>query len=365
MYVPEMDGDFRIARFLEFYNEAGFSLAYDLPDFYCDRKFRVGDPAPIPFWISGKCHVIEGDAEAQQPERLFGLGARTHDVLVDLTRLLDDARSGRIKARIDEWNAEKLVSAYGDVFLEPPARSRYWVSKYRTALKAARKLAEPPHPIDVRLRNVSVEWLTKFAAKADLSLIGGMLGSASQGIYSIDQIRGIMFAFVAHKIATDSRKDLETIQKDDTISALFPRGIYGHFLQSGWPHVPFKYSQPDFDLLMKARISDGDDGQSFASALRLASILYGSADAPGDVADHALIYIRKYIEIMKDCEDNMGDWNYLREEWRRLAEIRVRAFDMFSQLNRICFGKDRVAGELLEGRFGISVSAIDQLRRLL
>lgn len=369
MFVPEMDGDFRIQKFLDFYNEEGFTLVYNIPEYYALKKFSLGDPAPIPFWIKKVCHIIEGDAEASQPEKLFGSKARTSDVLRDLTRLLDDARSGRIKARIDEWNAEKLAASYGEVFLEPPARSRYWVSKYKAALKAARKLAQPPHPIDVRLRNVSREWLEKFASKADLGLIGGVLGDAASGIYSIDQIRDIVFAFVAHKIGTDFQSDLIAIEKDETVLSLFPQGVYRHFTMKGWPKVPFKYNRPDFNVLMKDKITNCMETGIFTQTLRVADILYRSEDAPEDIIDHAMLYIGRLQYDLREygrrMEDEFRQWSRRTDDWKDLGEHYVHKFDLIVNFSRICFGKDRYSERLLEGRFGLSGDEGEEIRQWL
>jgi hypothetical protein len=369
MYIPEMDGDFRVQRFLDFYNEEGFTLVYNLPQFYVQKKFMLGDPAPIPFWIKGICHVIEGDAEASEPERRFGVSARTNDVLHDLKRLLDDARSGRIKARIDEWNAEKLASSYSEVFLEPPNRSRYWVSKYKTALKAARKLAQPPHPIDVRLRNVSREWLEKFASKADLGLIGGVLGDAASGIYSIDQIRDIVFAYVAHKVCADLQRDLIAIEKDETVLALFPQGIYRHFMTKGWPKVPFKYNRPDFNVLMKNRITTCMETGGFSQTIRLARILYRGEDAPDEVIDHGMLYIDRLQYEMRDVgrkmENEHRQWSHRANDWKWLAKSYVKNFDLIVNFSQLCFGRDRHNKRLLEGRFGLSGDEGDDIRKWL
>jgi hypothetical protein len=369
MYVPEMDGDFRVQQFLDFYNEEGFTLVYNVPQFYVQKKFQLGDPAPIPFWIKGSCHIIEGDAEASEPEKRFGVSARTNDVLRDLKRLLDDARSGRIKARIDEWNAEKLASSYGEVFLEPPVRSRYWVSKYKGALKAARKLARPPHPIDLRLRNVSREWLEKFASKADLGLIGGVLGDAASGIYSIGQIRDIVFAYVAHKVASDLQRDLIAIEMDETVISLFPQGVYKHFMSKGWPKVPFKYSRPDFNVLMKNKITTCMETGGFSQTIRLARILYGGEDAPEEVIDHGMLYIGRLQSELRDAEQSMEDeyWQLRRrtDDWKRLATLYLKKFDLIVNFSQICFGRDRHNKRLLKGRFGLSGDEGDDIRKWL
>jgi len=71
MYLPEMDADFNIASFTFFVNEDGYTITDNVPESYRLRMFRVGDPAPIIFWLNQAPHIIEGDAEPQKLEELF------------------------------------------------------------------------------------------------------------------------------------------------------------------------------------------------------------------------------------------------------------------------------------------------------
>jgi len=124
MYLPEMDADFNISAFVVFDNEEGYELTSDIPDSYRVRWFRVGDPAPIVFWIAQAAFIVEGDAEKSKLEEMFGITARLHPVLKDLGGMLDDARTGVFKRQHEEWLARELETTYGDVFLEPPGLRR-------------------------------------------------------------------------------------------------------------------------------------------------------------------------------------------------------------------------------------------------
>jgi hypothetical protein len=77
MYLPEMDADFNIRSFMFFENEDGYTITDSVPENYLSRKFRVGDPAPIIFWVNQAPHIIEGDAEPSKLQEMFGLQARS------------------------------------------------------------------------------------------------------------------------------------------------------------------------------------------------------------------------------------------------------------------------------------------------
>lgn len=365
LLVPEMDGEFKIIAFSEFFNEQGFVVTYQLPENYQGRLVRLGDPAPLPFWASQRCHVIEGDAEKAAVEAQFGVDAKINPALRDLGRMLDDARNGRVKARIAEWEAQDLASGFDDVLLEPPSRSRYWIARYRVALENARKVTQPPHPIDVRLRNAANQWLRKFAVKSDPSMLGGVLGSSAQGIFSTAQIRNIVFAYIVHKLAARHNAHLEAIFREDTATTIFSDGIYSYFLATGWPHVPFKYEHADLIEYMKEEINDGINKGNMDRAVRISRLLFGGRDAPREIDDHVMLYIGRAVELYK-ADNQHGREEYHQypssADMREWADKVLSRYNVLSQLSCIAHGKDRLAGEMAPGRFGISPEDVAEWR---
>jgi hypothetical protein len=293
MFVPEMDGDFRITNFSEFVNEQGFQITYSLPLPYRDTKFSVGSPAPIPFWIEQKCFVIGGDADKEEPEKLFGRGALRNPVLSDIAQLLDDARSGRISDRMKEWASTNIANSFSDVFFEPPARSRYWVSRYRVAIANARKMVQPPHPIDAKLRQVGSDWLHKFGSKTDLSNICGILGSSGNEIFSRRQMGDILFAFLMSKIADNQSEAVEEYAREKPLHGVFPDGIYNYYLQHGWPRVPFAYTQiDDLSFRLMTVLSECNEREDYSRAARFTFMLFGRQRAPAQIESLACIYLK-------------------------------------------------------------------------
>ena len=77
IFTPEMDGNFRIIEFNEFFNEHGLTITYDLPKEFRGALYSLQNSTPIPFWLDNVCHIIPGDADKEEPEKLFGAKART------------------------------------------------------------------------------------------------------------------------------------------------------------------------------------------------------------------------------------------------------------------------------------------------
>lgn len=360
MYLPEMDADFNIRAFVHFENEDGYQLTSYIPDNYLQRIFRVGDPAPIIFWVEQAPYIVEGDAEKSKLEEIFGLTARTHPVLRDLGGMLHDARTGVFKRQEEEWLAREIETAYGDVFLEAPSRTKYWIHRYRVALENARKLTQPPHPIDVRLRRASTEWLQKFATKAELPMIGSLLGEASQGVYSVRQITEIMFAYLSNKLPSARSSEIAKIAGDETITSLFAHGMYEFYIKNGWPNAPFKYDQVNFIELMKTRLAQGQKSGTWKVALNLSKVLFGDRDAPHEVDDAALVYIRPIIDTYKEALQG-GEFrmdpngvSFTREALIEYARTIVTSFDRIQELGCIIIGSDRKEGAMMDGRFQVS-----------
>ncbi len=364
MYLPEMDADFNISAFMHFENEDCYELTSNIPDEYRQRMFRIGDPAPIIFWVEQAPYIVEGDAEKSKLEEIFGVKARLHQVLRDLGGMLHDARTGVFKRQQEEWLAKEIETAYGDVFLEPPSRTKYWIHRYRVALENARQLTQPPHPIDVRLRRASTEWLEKFATKAELPMIGSLLGEASQGIYSVRQITEIMFAYLSNKLSTARHSEISKIAADETIRSLFAHGMYEFYINNGWPNAPFKYNKLDFIEVMKATLAKGQESGAWGLALNLSKVLFGDRDAPREVDEAALMYIRPIIETYKRALDDgesrvaYNGVKFTRETLTECARTIVTSFARIQELGCIMIGEDRKKGAMMDGRFQVSKDQI-------
>jgi hypothetical protein len=368
MFVPEMDGDFRIRKMLEFYNEQGFSLHYDLPADFQNSLFETGSSTPIPFWINQECHVILGDADKEEPERLFGREAKRNRVLLDIARLLDDARSGRINDRFDEWAADAISDSYADVFHEPPTRARYWVTRYRIAVAKARQMTQPPHPIDVRLRQIATDWFHRFGSKTELSKIGGMLGTSKSAIFSKRQMTDILFAFLLSKFIADDWQDIELYLREPSLHKAFPGGLYYHYIEHGWPRVPFDYARQDiFVPRMMEELLKGAEREDFSNAAKLCFLLFGRQKTPEQIDSLARGYLGRVVDEFKRLKFEAEPFFKDRREkefWKPYADSLLACHAQMLDLDGIVNGTDRMKREPVNNRFGVSLQYLKDLKAI-
>jgi hypothetical protein len=366
LFVPETDGDLRIARFVEFFNEDGFRIDYDgLPEL-SNASFKEGDPVPIAFWIGNKQFVIAGDADKDEPAKMFGKVARTHPVLRDIARVLDDARSGRIQDKFDEWASETMAVAFSDVFYETPVASRYWVSRYRTAIAEARKLADPPHPIDNKLRSVANAWLKLFASKTDIRRLVGLLGNARNQVLSQRQIDDAMFAFLLNKYAAGETIDIDIYCAERTLHVTFPDGLYGYYIEHGWPRVPFKYRKvDDFAAQAMQALADAFENDAYAKAAKLVFLLFGRADLPSQIEHLARQYLvrvgEEFTKARKLWRNSNKGATY---EWRvEQAKELLAMYDEMLELDSIIIGSERLRRKPKDGRFGVPTTLVAEWQK--
>jgi hypothetical protein len=368
MFIPEMDGDFRIVDFSEFYNEHGYTLVYDLPSEFQDKHYAIGSSAPIPFWLDNKCHIIPGDADKEEPAKLFGAYALANPVLIDIARLLDDARSGRIADRIREWTSENIANSFADVFHETPSRSRYWVTRYRIAVAEARRKAKPPHPIDNKLREVAGDWFRRFGSKTDLPKLGGMLGQSAHQIFSKRQMTDILFAFLVIKLAQNDVKDLEAYVQEPELHKAFPHGIYYHYIDNGWPTVPFHYERvDDFVKRMMDTLLNCHENEDYRPAAQLALLLYGRARLPKQIESLAKTYMNRmqseFDQVRRHAIGVFGNRN-ASHHWQPYAEALLDYYDQLMDLEGVIVGRERMKREPYNNRFGVPMQFLKDLKKI-
>jgi hypothetical protein len=365
-FVPETDADLRISKFCDFYNEDGYRISNDTPADFRAVVFEEGMSVPIPFWIDGKSYIIIGDADKEETQKLFGNRAKSNPVLRDIARLLDDARSGRIQQRFDEWAAESLAASYADVFYEVPSRSRYWVSRYRVAVAEARKLATPPHPIDAKLRTVASEWLRSFGSKTDIRKLIGIMGNPSSELFTRRQICDVLFAFLLNRYLGGQYDDIDVYLDEPVLHGLLPAGLHGHYLEHGWPRVPFRYKQ-DRDFIKHAmdELVDANERHYYARAAKVIFLLFGRAELPPQIDEMARVYLYndglEFNALVREWES--GVIGYYESRFELAKEI-LRVFDQMLEVDSIVTGKERLRRKPMDGRFGATTKLLNELREV-
>ncbi|TWB02449.1 hypothetical protein [Bradyrhizobium stylosanthis] len=367
-FTLEMDPDLRIAEFREFFNEQEYFITYDLPREFVNRRYEVGQPAPILFWLGHNSEIIQGDFTSVYLGSLYGVKLKDNDVLSDLGRLLDDARSGRIKDKHDRWAAEAVIAQFSEVFKQVPVRSRYWVSQYRKAVEQARRLAQPPHPIDSALREAAIDWLRRFGIKSNLRLLVGMLGNSKNGIFSRNEINDAIFAFLLEAFFNEDQPQLEIYLKEPVLHKAFPKGLNGYFEERKYPEVPFPYrKERDFSRKIIRELISTNRRATFSKVENLAFIAYGRSDLPrgleGEVRQMSSKVEEELGEARYEAEDVFGARLYSSER-REVATRLLHLFNQLNQLERVIEGDDRLRGRTYAIRFGLSDDEVERWERI-
>src|SRR5258708_4167395 len=319
--------------------------------------------------ISNRCYVIVGDADKGEPEKIFGHLANRNPVLLDIARLLDDARSGRIRDRFDEWAADSISNGFADVFYETPVRSRYWVTRYRVAVAKARKMTQPPHPIDVKLRLVATEWFHRFGTKTELNKIGGMLGTSANEIFSKRQITDILFAFLMNKLSEGNMSELDSYFGEPALHRAFPTGLYNYYLENGWPRVPFEYVEDsNFVHRMLNELIRGNDRDDFRRAAKMAFLFFGRAKLPEQIDSLAITYLKRTLDQFNRLRSESRAVFSSRGEkhaWRIYAEALLELYHQLMDIDGIINGKDRMKREPVNHRFGVTTEFLKDVRLIM
>jgi len=367
-FTLEMDPDLRIAEFREFFNEQEYFITYDLPPEFVKRRYEVDQPAPILFWLGDKSEIIQGDFTSVYLGSLYGVQMRDNDVLSDLGRLLDDARSGRIKERHDKWAAEAVIAQFTEVFKQVPVRSRYWVSQYRKAVEQARRLAQPPHPIDAALREAAIDWLKRFGIKSNLRLLVGMLGNSKNGIFTRNEINDAIYAFLLEAFFNEDQQQLDIYLKEPVLHKAFPRGLNGYFEERKYPEVPFPYrKERDFDRRITRELISTNRRANFSRIENLAFIAYGHSRLPHDlemeVRQMSSLVQGELEEVRYEAEEVFGDRLYSNSR-REFAAHLLLLFDQLNQLERIVEPDDRLRGRTYAYRFDVTDDEVERWERI-
>jgi hypothetical protein len=127
-----------------------------------------------------------------------------------------------------------------------------------------------------------------------------------------------------------------------------------------WPNAPFNYNKLDFIEVMKAKLAQGQESGTWEVALNLSKVLFGDRDAPLEVDDAALMYIRPiiatYKQALQEGESRMGfnGVKFTQETLTECARTIVASFARIQELGCIMNGDDRREGSMMDGRFQVS-----------
>lgn len=367
-WIPETDGDFKITRFLELPPDHGFSVSDDIPP-VMRRRFGIGDYCPMPYWLDGELMSVSGDSYPDQVMGYSHLSVGACAVVSDVRQLLNDARNGRFKFKLEEDEADRIEAAFPDVFKEAPVHSKYWISRYRLAATQARAETKPPHKIDDQLLSVGREWLARFGTKTDYPRLRALLGKPSDGIYSREEISNIAFAYIVDRIERGSIAEIvKWVLQDREFISIFPGGIYRHLIEGGWPNAPFPYRHPKEILgpLMTA-VRDNSNDIGMLSALRsLTFVYFGNEESPAEFNNFLFLYRTMYFEMLREATNTIrrlarGFESKRKYEYEDACVSLVTSFDALRYLDGMEYPDGR-RKDLRKPIRNISADYIDSLR---
>ncbi|WP_232631050.1 hypothetical protein [Methylobacterium sp. Leaf118] len=351
VYVPEMDVELAITDFLTFVNEGQYHIEFNIPREEALRSYKVGDPAPIPYWVEGACHVIGGDSEASDIS-IKHPAHDHHDVLLTLRGALNDARTGVFKREQQEWVARDIANQFTDVFFEEPVYSLYWVNRFAQAIEHAARLVNAPHLVYQKLRALGLEWIRKFATKTDLRRFNRVISClVANRALSIKRAQGLYFAFLMHKLESRSYKKIEAdLVRSNEFAALFPYGLYIFYRDNNWPEVNFAYEKPYhiFDPFYKA-LQKAEADNNFEHVEWMSYAYFFKSDAPREIADAVV----PLLENSKDEYVNEKRW-FLNEGYQ--ADDRVHLLKLYKNmmhLDGVLRGNVRLSGDFSNRRFDV------------
>jgi hypothetical protein len=190
LYIGKTDYDLRITRFIEFDEADHYNIDHDIAETIKRPMFGIGDYTPIPYWVNGTGAILSGGIDLDDFDRAFGASHAADSVAADLRRIIYRGRTGEYQRQFAEHHTKTFRHEYEDVFDEYPVNSRYWVSRYRSAVLRASKLPEEVARVAQQdLKNIVLEWIRHFHVKGQFRFLMNLLNTAENGILDREEMR--------------------------------------------------------------------------------------------------------------------------------------------------------------------------------
>jgi hypothetical protein len=286
--TPETDDDLVIVRFHEYYNEQGYSQSSWLPGNYRDRRFRIGDPLPIPFVISNKVDVVEaGTNPAAFLSDQGNLGSTP--TALALASILSDLSTGVYRRRTTERLVDAFRLEHDEVLSGEPVHSRYWVQRFKTASAALKGIPDGGDDlVKSDLRTKATAWLTHLGFKSDIRLLNDVLKAATtSGILSKQYARDMVFLVAVPKLS-ESRSRAGVSLVTNLVRNWLPEGMYAYYLARGVPKgAPHdvKGAIRNMPNLLMQSIFTASNVEGFKHALQICDLIYGGSRLPTEMAE--------------------------------------------------------------------------------
>lgn len=286
-FVAECNDDLDIARFTEFADFDKFHLESDLPPRIRSKRFNIGDPIPIPFWINGELRIVMGDTQASRdmPQQI-GEG-----VMSSVMGLLKSARSGQLRQQSLQWQSDYLRGANPDIFTRSPRDTRHWVARFAVVAREVDWKSDEKSRLKTELQELSYIWLHKHLDNTSYLRLSIFLGVGKPHMFGARRRADVMQAYLQNMISRGRFKDIEKHVMDYELRKMFPKGLTGRKFTS-WSDIKYPIST-DVSLTdcFLEYVRSATQIDEWSTVERLTFLLFGNRDIPHEL----LVQIRDYI----------------------------------------------------------------------
>jgi hypothetical protein len=380
IYIGETDFDLRITRFIKCEDAASYRIDYGVLDASSKKTFAIGDYSIIPYWIGGVAMALSGGVSLNDFDQKFDSLFLPDSVVADLRRIISNSRTGYYRKLVEDEESDALSREYRDIFDEYPVNSRYWISRYRSAVLRTTGLAGKNAVRNKHeLHNRALEWIKNFRYKGNFRLMLELLRSSDRVIMEREEVRLILFVCIVNALKNFQSSWLKRNEIREIISEYFPNGIFQFYnwerneiAQVLKENADLGYealwvgSHFDFIGCVEEFLHD-DIIFRLDMLLCICMIIFGNVDPPPDIAQWLYDYYRGYLNDV-NSKIHIAFNRYFRnreisEQWPRIANEILSSIEKLNLLIRIRLGEFRLRASLPPDHQAIESRVVAELRR--
>ncbi|WP_376098791.1 hypothetical protein ACE7GA_09440 [Roseomonas sp. CCTCC AB2023176] len=307
MYMAQSDNRLLITAFLQFLNEYGYRLDFDLPAEVVQEPYKIGSEAPIVVYTEGRTLVVRASNVSNSMNDLRSSGA-SEALIANLLETAEIARAGRSEVVAA---TTKLEIALDNPDLNQVNHSKYWVDLFCQAVKeASYQPALGDAIVRGRLGDLAREWFTRYSLSASASILYRMFDVVdTNSVLAINDLAHIMQHTIISRFMREARLD----PLPPTYTRLSDRfaAKYRQMSTRSESWVLPEYAAGSFSPIsviydgtfvkQYTRLMYADDARNdFASSLAIARLAYVDADLPVEAQDRARYFAREREEKLRE-----------------------------------------------------------------
>jgi len=180
IFICETDERLEIAAF-ESLNKDDWNV--EMPDNGLGESYRVGDTAPLPFWLTGSLMVLPCDVSLRRIDQLANGQAQFFPVLNRIKATVEAGARAR-DGGLDPEKQRELEKRIADFLQDPMRPDKDWVSAFVGLLQKTKTAgAARSHPMWGELKALGESWIARHASKCSwrtvLALVQGIQEAGS------------------------------------------------------------------------------------------------------------------------------------------------------------------------------------------